>query len=87
MEVIVYTLEFCPNCNLLKEFLREMDVKYEERDLSTAESRTDMIMCGCFQVEEAPVLRVDDTCYTSGHMFGQGRLDVTLVARALGGLQ
>ena len=85
-EVIVYSLEFCPHCNLLKEFLHVMNVDYEERDLSTAESRTDMIMCSCFQVEEAPVLRVDDDCYTTGQLFCDGKLDVTVVAKALGGL-
>lgn len=85
-EIIVYSMSNCTSCNLLKEFLHEMDVYYEEKDFDTADSRIDLIMCNCFGVEEAPVLRVEEVCYTSGQLFKDGRLDINLVAKALGGV-
>lgn len=33
MEVIVYSAEWCPWCHKLTDFLKENDIKFEERDL------------------------------------------------------
>ncbi|TAJ44935.1 glutaredoxin family protein [Methanofollis fontis] len=70
---IVYTLEFCPNCELLKEYLKEKGYRYEEADMSSAESLTEMRMNGVF-VNEAPVLRWGDDFYTSADLFEDGRV-------------
>ena len=47
-QLIVYTLEFCPNCELLKGFLKKNGHTYAERDLSTAESLTELRVNGVF---------------------------------------
>ena len=39
-QLIVYTLEYCPNCEILKGFLKTGGYAFTERDLSTAESLT-----------------------------------------------
>lgn len=70
-DVIIYTLEFCPNCDALKQFLRERTVQYKERDLSTPESLTELRINGVF-VSEAPVLQKGERFLTSTEMFVAG---------------
>lgn len=73
-QLIVYTLEFCPNCDLLKGFLKTGGYAFTERDLSTAESLTELRMNGVF-VSEAPVLQIDEDFFTSSDLFPSGKLD------------
>ena len=73
-QLIVYTLEHCPNCELLKGFLKKSGLKYSERDLSTAESLTELRVNGVF-VNEAPVLQKKDDFFTSADLFPAGKLD------------
>jgi len=73
-QLIVYTLEYCPNCELLKGFLRKKGYSYVEANLSTAESLTELRMNGVF-VKEAPVLQKDSYFYTSADLFPAGKLD------------
>jgi len=73
-QLIVYTLEYCPNCDNLKGFLTKSGYTYFERDLSTAESLTELRMNGVF-VNEAPVLQKDSDFYTSADLFPAGKLD------------
>jgi glutaredoxin len=73
-QLIVYTLDSCPNCENLKGFLTKGGYKFVERDLSTAESLTELRMNGVF-VHEAPVLQHDSDFYTSADMFPAGKLD------------
>ncbi|QSZ66875.1 glutaredoxin family protein [Methanofollis aquaemaris] len=74
----VYTLEFCPNCDLLKAYLAEKGYPYEEQDMSSAESLTEMRVNGVF-VNEAPVLRLGDDFYTSSDLFEDGHVRGELV--------
>ena len=60
--IVIYTLECCNHCAEIKEKLDSYGYEYEERDMATAENLTDLKMLGCFAIE-APVLRVDDTCF------------------------
>ena len=73
-QLIVYTLEHCPNCELLKEFLKKQGYAYSERDLSTAESLTELRVNGVF-VNEAPVFQKGEDFYTSADLFPSGKLD------------
>ena len=73
-QLIVYTLEHCPNCELLKGFLKKDGYKYSERDLSTAESLTELRVNGVF-VNEAPVLQNGSDFFTSADLFPAGKLD------------
>lgn len=70
-DLIVYTLEFCPNCDTLKHFLRDRTVRFQERDLSTPESLTELRINGVF-VSEAPVLQRGERFLTSPEMFAAG---------------
>ena len=62
MSVIIYTLPDCPNCDRVKEILHLAGYEFEERDMSTPESLTELRFGGCFEMS-APVLQVDDNFY------------------------
>jgi glutaredoxin len=57
--ITVYTLDNCPNCKELKKRLKGLRLRYEERQMDTAESITEMRVNQCF-IYEAPVLQIDD---------------------------
>lgn len=83
-QLIVYTLEHCPNCEILKDFLKKGGYNYLEHDLSTAESLTELRMNGIF-VNEAPVLQRNLDFYTSADIFPSGRLDAEHLSGLLSG--
>jgi hypothetical protein len=59
---------------MLKGFLKKGGYPYIERDLSTAESLTELRLNGVF-VNEAPVLQRNTDFYTSADIFPAGKLD------------
>jgi glutaredoxin len=83
-QLIVYSLELCPNCDLLKGFLKKHGHKYSERDLSSAESLTELRVNGVF-VNEAPVLQKGEDFYTSADLFPTGKLDEKHIADLISG--
>lgn len=83
-QLIVYTLEHCPNCDMLKGFLKTSGLTYSERDLSTAESLTELRVNGVF-VNEAPVLQKSEDFFTSADLFPAGKLDTEHLTRLVSG--
>ncbi|MDO8871104.1 MAG: glutaredoxin domain-containing protein [Methanoregula sp.] len=83
-QLIVYTLEYCPNCDLLKEFLKKGGYAFTERNLSTAESLTELRLNGVF-VKEAPVLQKSEDFFTSADLFPSGKLDGAHITRLIAG--
>jgi glutaredoxin len=83
-QLIVYTLEHCPNCELLKTFLKDGGYQYSERDLSSAESLTELRVNGVF-VNEAPVLQKSDDFFTSSEIFPAGKLDGEHISQLIAG--
>ncbi|MEI7648230.1 MAG: glutaredoxin family protein [Methanomicrobiales archaeon] len=83
-QLIVYTLEFCPNCEILKGFLKKGGFAFLERDLSTAESLTELRMNGVF-VNEAPVLQKNDDFFTSEVLFPSNKLDGAQITKLIAG--
>ncbi|MDD1659942.1 MAG: glutaredoxin family protein [Methanomicrobiales archaeon] len=71
--LILYTLENCPNCEMLKEYLKKKGIPFTEQDMASADSLTDLRVNGVF-VMEAPVLRGGDTFLTSEDLFPRGKL-------------
>jgi len=82
--LIFYTLEHCPNCELLKTHLKNCGFTYSERDLSTPESLTELRVNGVF-VNEAPVLQNGDDFLTSADLFPVGKLDGDHINRFVAG--
>ena len=60
--IIVYSLPCCPHCEEIKAKLVACGYEFQEEDMSSAESITELRVNGCFAME-APVVRVDDTFY------------------------
>jgi len=83
-DITVYSLELCPKCEILKEFLKERGLSFRERDLSTAEALADLRINGVF-VREAPVLRKGDRFLVSGDMFSASGLRTDTVSSFLEG--
>jgi glutaredoxin len=83
-QLIVYTLEHCPNCDQLKGFLRKNAHTYSERNLSSAESLTELRINSVF-VNEAPVLQKGEVFYTSADLFPNGKLDEKHIIRLISG--
>ena len=83
-QLIVYTLEYCPNCDLLKGFLKKGGHAFTERDLSDAESLTELRLNGVF-VNEAPVLQKREDFFTSVDLFPAGKLDRDHITKLIAG--
>jgi glutaredoxin len=83
-QLTIYTLELCPNCELLKEYLKGHGIPYQERDLSTAESLTELRINGIF-VSEAPVLQNGDHFLTTNELFLGGHVREDNVTQLLAG--
>jgi glutaredoxin len=83
-QLIVYSLEYCPNCEILKTFLKKSGHAFSERDLSSAESLTELRVNGIF-VNEAPVLQSNEDFHTSADLFPSGKLDEEHLSRLLSG--
>jgi glutaredoxin len=73
-KLIIYTLQYCPNCETLKEYLNTEGISCEEKDMSCAESLTDLRVNGIF-VSEAPVLRSGSSFLVSRDLFAAGTLN------------
>ena len=83
-QLIVYSLEYCPNCEILKTFLKKAGHPFDERDLSSAESLTELRVNGVF-VNEAPVLQRNEDFFISADLFPSGKLDAEHLSRLLKG--
>lgn len=84
IQLIVYTLDLCPNCELLKDFLRSRGADYIERNLMSAEAMTELRLKGIF-VQEAPVLQTGEQFYTTKELFPGNSLDEEFVSGVISG--
>lgn len=76
--VIVYTLENCPNCELLKEYLVKNNISFAEEDMADAAALTELRVNGVF-VREAPVLRRGSVFLVSRQLFASGNVKEDVV--------
>jgi glutaredoxin len=68
---IVYSTKDCPKCVALKDDLHRKGIEFEDKDMSTAESITELRVGGCFAMS-APVLQIDESFYDVKELFDQG---------------
>ncbi|WOF16189.1 glutaredoxin family protein [Methanoplanus sp. FWC-SCC4] len=71
LKIVVYSLENCPNCELLKSFLKQNGFEYQELDLADPANMTELRLNNVF-VREAPVLQVEDKFLVSADLFSGG---------------
>jgi len=68
---IVYSTKDCPKCVALKDNLQKKGIEFEEKDMGTAESITELRVGGCFAMS-APVLQIDESFYDVKELFDKG---------------
>ncbi len=56
-DVIVYTSNSCPYCVAAKDYLKENGIEYEERNVTNAEYRKELMALGFMSV---PVIKIGD---------------------------
>jgi glutaredoxin len=83
-KLIVYTLEYCPNCETLKEYLESHDIDFILRDLASAESLTELRVNGVF-VNEAPVIQSGADFLVPVDLFRAGALNEERVRKLIEG--
>jgi len=62
--VVVYTLEFCPKCEQVKETFAREGVKFLTKDLEDPRVMADLLFEDIV-VREAPVVQIDGNFFTS----------------------
>ena len=74
--ITIYTTSICPRCKLLKAWLKDHKIPYQEKSLEDdAEAIAEMRISGYFGVE-APILeRTSGDYYGPGEMFTGGAVD------------
>jgi len=60
MEIVVYTLPICPNCDKFKQSLNDHAIPYTTRDLEDDDVRMELLMESVTLVE-APIICIDGT--------------------------
>lgn len=67
-DITIYTTTVCPKCKLLKEYFAQNGISYEEADMGSPESLTELAMNNIF-TNAAPVLRIGDAFLTHKDLF------------------
>jgi len=62
MDITVYTLPNCPNCDELKGLLRDAGIEFTHRDIEDEDNYTELLIDGCPYVE-APIVRINGQFY------------------------
>jgi glutaredoxin len=83
-KLIIYTLEYCPNCATLKEYLESHNIDFILRDLASAESLTELRVNGVF-VSEAPVVQSGSDFLVPVDLFRAGVLNEERVKKLIEG--
>lgn len=74
MGILIYSTRNCPNCRVLKQFLENKNVPFNEVDMATPAALTELRMNGVFTMA-APVLQIDTKFHTYNELFTQDRIN------------
>ncbi|WNY25492.1 glutaredoxin family protein [Methanolapillus millepedarum] len=67
-KVVIYTTDVCPKCKILKKYLNEKNVPFEEMNMGTPDALTELAMNNIF-TNVAPVLQVGNKFLTYKDIF------------------
>lgn len=82
--VAVYTSNGCPKCTLLKEWLKNRNTWFEEKNLENVDIMTDLVMRDLV-ILSAPALEVRNVVYTEDQIFEGDRLADAKISEILEG--
>ena len=78
-KIVVYTSNGCPKCTLLKEWLKDKNTEFEEKNLEDIDVMTELVMRNQV-VLSAPALEIGDTFYTEDQIFdGDSLVDTKIL--------
>ena len=72
-KIVVYTSNGCPKCTLLKEWLKDKNAEFEEKNLEDINVMTELVMRNLV-VLSAPALEVEEAFYTEDQIFNEDSL-------------
>jgi glutaredoxin len=55
--IFIYTREFCPNCEEVKDVLKSRDLKFEEKDVDYFKNKAKIVVRG---FKELPIINIKD---------------------------
>jgi len=83
-KIVVYTSNGCHKCSVLKDWLKNTNRQFEERDLEDVGVMAELVMRNVV-VLSAPVIEVDSEIYTENQFFKGNSLAVGLLLGILEG--
>jgi glutaredoxin len=81
-KIIVYTSNGCPKCTLLKEWLKNKNTEFEEKNIEDINVMTELVMRNLV-VMSAPALEVEEAFYTEDQIFNGDSLADTKILEIL----
>jgi arsenate reductase-like glutaredoxin family protein len=81
---VVYTSEGCIRCRVLKKWMKNMNVEFEEKDIGNAEVMADLIMRDTY-ILSSPALEVKGAVYTEDEIFDTDRIAEDKLLKILDG--
>lgn len=84
-EITIYSTKICPNCQILKQILKDSEIPYDEMDMNTPAALTELTMNSVFTMS-APVLQIRNRFYTTSDMFSGDTIDRRKVEDIIAGI-
>ena len=81
-KIVVYTSNGCPKCTLLKEWLKDKNTEFEEKNIEDINVMTELVMRNLV-VLSAPALEVEEAFYTEDQIFDGDNLADTKILEIL----
>lgn len=78
-EIIVYTLDCCPNCERLKDYLSDHAIPFTVADLDDPDTQVDLMYETREPIQEAPVLQTPAGLFLSRDIFENGEVRSDLI--------
>lgn len=78
-EIIVYTLDCCPNCERLKDYLSDHAIPFKVADLGDPDTQVDLMYETREPIREAPVLQTSAGLFLSRDIFENGEVRSGLI--------
>ena len=78
-EFIVYTLDSCPNCERLKDYLSDHKIPFMVADLGDPDTQVDLMYQAREPIQEAPALLTPGGLYLSRDIFENGEIRSDLI--------
>jgi glutaredoxin len=80
----LFTMEFCPRCEIVKDYLTKKDIAFQIMAMDTAEGITELRVEGSFAVEAPVLMNSEGEFKESAEMFPDGNIDTSVIDKLVG---